>query len=247
MDCAADETCHRAFPELKNEFEAVLARFEKGPVAAELIHPDTREKQTVQMTRASFVERLRLLLYTSFSARFVPLVIHRAYQSDYQALEAVSLHMSLGEGLARGMYLTVTCSEGVPFITEQMIGEEAKGSFVGETRVRAHIAACKEWARGTISPSYVDLVKSDAPVLMISGEVDGATPPWFGDGAVKNFPNGKQVKIRYLGHQSENRCVAGLMWTFIERGSAKDLDASCTEQIRRPPFMTELPATMSLE
>jgi pimeloyl-ACP methyl ester carboxylesterase len=244
-DCAADESCRKAFPELKAEFATVLGRFENGPVAAELINPATRQKRTVRMTRESFVERLRLLLYTTGSARFVPLVIHRASQNDYQALEAVSLHMSPGLGLSRGMYLTVTCSEGVPFIAEEMIVEEAKRSFVGETRVRAHMEACKEWPRGKIPASYMDLVKSDAPVLLISGEVDGATPPWFGEAALKNFPNGRQVKIRYLGHQSENRCVAGLMWEFIERVSARDLDTSCTEQIRRPPFATELPPWMS--
>jgi pimeloyl-ACP methyl ester carboxylesterase len=246
-DCAADETCRKEFPELKKEFEAVLARFEKGALEAELIQPGTRQKETVRMSRESFVERIRLLLYTTHSARFVPLVIHRAYEGDYQTFEAVSLEMSPGRGLARGMYLTVTCSEGVPFITEEMIVEEAKRSFVGEARVREHMAACKEWPRGSIPASYVDLVKSEAPVLLISGEVDGATPPWYGEAALKSFPNGRQVKIRYLGHQSENRCVAGLMWAFIERGSARDLDTSCTQQIRRPPFATELPAAWSLQ
>src|SRR6185369_9745569 len=35
-DCAADAACHTAFPDLQKEFEAVLARFDHGPVQVEL-------------------------------------------------------------------------------------------------------------------------------------------------------------------------------------------------------------------
>lgn len=245
QDCGTDPACHNAFPRLHEEFDAVMARFNKGPVEATLVHLPDKKKQTIQILRVNFVERLRLMLYTTGSARLVPLVIHRAYENDYLPFEAAALGANVGVALARGMYFTVTCAEGVPFITEQDI-TETQDTFVGPGRVRAHIAACKEWVKGNVPPGYTDFVKSDAPVLLISGELDGASPPWFGESIVKYLPHGRQVKIRYSGHQF-GACVPGILKNFVNKGSVDGLDTSCTEKIRRPPFATELPSRLEME
>jgi len=149
--------------------------------------------------------------------------------------------------VARGMYFTVTCSEGTRFITDKELIDETRATFVGEERVRRHMEACQEWPKGEIPPNYIDLVKSDLPVLLISGEADGSSPVWFAESAVKLFPNGRQVKIRYYGHQMDGDCVQGIFQKFISSGSGKDLDTSCTESIRRPPFATQMPKQLSLE
>lgn len=246
QDCAADSACQNAFPKLRDEFDAVMSRFDKGPVEATLIHLPDKKKQTIQILRVNFVERLRLMLYTTRSASFVPLIIHRVYENDYLPFEAAALSANVGGALSRGMYFSVTCAEGVPFITEQDITTETQATFVGPGRVRAHIAACKEWVKGNVPPGYTDFVKSDAPVLLISGELDGASPPWFGESIVKYLPHGRQVKIRYSGHQFDT-CVPGILTNFVNKGSVDGLDTSCTEKIRRPQFATELPSRLELE
>jgi len=237
-DCAADKACGAAFPNLRVEFAEVMARFAKGSVTAELINLATKQKQPVSITRGNFVERLRLGLYTTATARFVPFIIHQAYQNDYLPFQALAMRSNVGALVARGMYMTVTCSESVPFITEQDIARETKGTFVGDYRVRSHIEACKEWPRGQIPPSYIEPVKSDAPVLMISGDLDASTPVWVGESALKYLPNGRQVKIRYYGHQADDRCIWKILDDFIDKANAAAIDVSCTERIRRPPFVT---------
>jgi pimeloyl-ACP methyl ester carboxylesterase len=244
-DCAADEVCHNAFPNLRKEFAAVLARFDKGPVTAELINPSTRQRQTVKIVRGNFVEQLRFMLYTTPSASFVPLLIHKAFENDYITFEALAIRFNPGRLIARGMYLTVTCSESVPFITEQEILKETKGTFVGDYRVRRHIEACKEWPRGNIPRGFIDPVKSDAPVLIISGDLDASTPHWLGGEVIKHLPNGRRVLIRYSGHQMDGQCIRDISTEFIEKGSAKGLNTTCTEEIRRPPFVTETPKQLS--
>ncbi|HZS46239.1 MAG TPA: alpha/beta hydrolase [Blastocatellia bacterium] len=247
VDCAADEPCHNAFPDLKKEFETVLARFDKGPVTAELINPKTREKESVKITRGNFVEHLRLFLYTTNFGRFLPLVIHRAYENDYLPFESISVAYNPGGIVSRGMYMTVTCSESIPFITEKDIVSQTKGTFLGDYRVRTHIEGCKEWPKADIPKSYIQPVKSDLPVLLISGEVDGSTPPWLGEEVVESLKNGRQVKIRYYGHQLDGPCLFGILNEFIEKGSAKSVDTSCTDKIKRPPFATEIPKQFSLQ
>jgi len=203
--------------------------------------PSSSESTTVQITRANFVERIRLLLYTTTYARFVPLIIHRAFANDYTPFAALAARYNPGGIVARGMYLTVTCSEGVPFITEPEV-RQTRGTFVGEARVRVHMEACKQWPRGDIPRSYLEPVASKVPVLMISGELDGSTPPGLGTEATVHMPNARQVKIRYYGHQVDSPCVWKLLADFIDAGSGAGLDTSCTEDIRRPPFATDLPS-----
>ena len=246
-DCAADDLCHNAFPDLQKEFASVLGRFDHGPVVMELIDPVTNAKQQVRVFRSSFVEHLRLAMYGTGTQRFVPLIIHRAFANDYLPFEEAALRLNPGAGAARGMYFTVTCSEGVPFITDHDVVEETRGTFVGPDRVTLHRAACQEWPKGDIPSNYTDPVKSNLPVLMISGEVDGSSPPWFAESAVKFLPNGRLLKIRYLGHQINDFCLSDIFQNFVTAGSAKDLDTSCTEKIRRPPFATEMPPWFALK
>ncbi|MGE5098903.1 MAG: alpha/beta hydrolase [Deltaproteobacteria bacterium] len=241
VDCAADDACHAAFPRLKAEFNAALARFDHGPVEMSLVDSATGRRRTVTLERESYVERLRLMLYTTNSARFVPLIVHRAFAGDFAPFAAYATRSNPGLGLARGMYFTVTCSEGVAFITESEVAQQSRGTFVGEARVRAHQRACAEWPRGDVPRGFTDYVKSSIPVLMFSGAVDGSTPPWFGAGAVRELRNGRQVIVRYAGHQTDSPCAWGLIEQFIRTASVAKLDVSCTRNIRRPPFATELP------
>lgn len=246
-DCAADELCHTSFPNLQKEFATVLARFDQGPLTMDLINPVTRKKEQVKVARSSFVEHIRLAMYATGTQRFVPLIIHRAFANDYLPFEEMAVRQNPGSSVARGMYFTVTCSEGVRFVKDQEVAQETQGTFVGPERVKRHIEACQDWPKGDIPSSYIDPIKSDAPVLMISGEVDGSSPPWYGERAVKFLPNGRQLKIRYLGHESGGPCLRDIFQKFITAGSTKGLDTSCTDGIRRPPFATEMPFQFRLD
>ena len=141
-----------------------------------------------------------------------------------------------------GMYLTVTCSEFAPTITVEEIKRETSGTFLGEYRTRNHVRACREWPRGNIPAGYYQPVKSDVPVLILSGELDPATPLSFGQAAAQYLPNSRQVLIRNEAHGYGSPCLRNLIAEFISRGSAKGLDTTCVELMRRPPFATELPA-----
>ncbi len=247
VDCAADQTCNRAFPNLRSEFQAVLSRFDNGPIEVNMLDVTTKKLRSVRLERENYVERLRLLLYTTTFARYVPLVVHEAYGGNFVPFETISVRYNPGSLLARGMYLTVTCSEGVRFISRSEIVSEAKGTFVGERRVRAHMAACNDWPKGDVPTSFIEPVKSDIPIIMFSGEVDGSSPPWFGKNAVRYMHNGIQILARYYGHQLDSPCLWEVMRTFINSASVREIDSSCSENIRRPPFATDIPPQLALQ
>jgi len=215
----------------------VLGTLDKGPVTFELINPATKTKEAVSMSRGVFVERLRLMLYDLEGASRVPLVIHQAARGDWAPFATFS-----PGGVTSGvpvMYLTVTCSETAARITEEDIVRESRDTFVGEYRTRTHLRACQEWPRGDIPSSYYEPVVSDVPVLMLSGELDAATPPDLARTAARSLPNSHQIVMRNVAHAFWYDCMQGLVADFFARGSARDLDPSCVRGLRRPPFVTE--------
>jgi pimeloyl-ACP methyl ester carboxylesterase len=103
---------------------------------------------------------------------------HRAARGDWLPF-ARATRSSLGGrslAVALGMYLTVTCSESVATISEDDIVRESRDTFVGEARTRRHVRACREWPRGAVPREFHAPVAAAAPVLMLSGERDPATP-----------------------------------------------------------------------
>jgi hypothetical protein len=134
----------------------------------------------------------------------------------------------------------MTCAESLPFIAEREIVAQTGDTFVGDRRTRAHVAACGEWVRGTVPRGFTDPVRAETPVVLFSGDVDGATPPWIAGSALRSLPKGRQIVAAHTGHQIDSPCTTNLMQAFIANPSAA-LDAACAAAVRRPPFATDMP------
>ena len=81
------------------------------------------------------------------------------------------------------------------------------------------------------------MVISGAPVLMLSGELDAATPARYATEAARTLPNARQVLIRNVAHDYGDDCLRDLVAEFFARGSARALDTGCVERLPRPPFV----------
>ncbi len=242
-DCARESSCRTAYPDLKADFVKVLAKLDQGPVTLTVRHPKTREVQSVKLTRSVFTERLRTLLYSISTARLLPLAIHRAAQEDWSAFARLVTRAWGGSqhASAMGVYFTVTCSESVPTISQNEIARETGGTFIGEHRIKTHQQACAEWPRGDIPPDYFAPVDSNIPVLMLSGELDGATPAHLGAAATKSLSHSRQVLLPGTAHDYASGCVRAILAQFIANGSTSGLNTSCIGHLRRPPFAREPP------
>jgi pimeloyl-ACP methyl ester carboxylesterase len=161
--------------------------------------------------------------------------------NNFVPFQTMAARFNIGGGLDRGMYFSVTCAEDIPFITEAEIASETKGTFLGDRRVRAHIAACQEWPKADVPATFIDPVKTGVPVILFSGDADGSTPPWIAEAAVRSLANGRQITAPHTGHQIDGPCTWDLMEAFFKTPVARQLDASCVQQAHRPAFATDLP------
>ncbi len=232
-DCAAEEACRKDFPDLRAEFNSVLAKLET-------LNPATTKPQSLTMSREIFINALRLLLYSTETARYLPLLIHTSAEGEFgpRAGTAFTLGRTLSDQIAFGMHFSVTCAEDVPFIPADELARETAGTYLGDFSVRAYQKACELWPQGKVPASFATPVKSDVPVLLFSGDVDPVSPAWIAEAAARHLSNSRHVVVREARHTASNECIDGLMAEFISKGSARELEASCVNQIHRAPFVT---------
>lgn len=240
-DCAADEKCHAAFPNLKSDLDTALQQLEKAPAKVATANPFTRQPQQVTISRPVFLEMLRTTLYQPQTSRWVPLFVHQAAAGEFSVFATVAFQTfrSIEDGILRGMHFSVVCGEDLPFVTDADIAREKAGSFYGEGRVQVYRKVCEFWPRADVPASFATPVKSDKPVLLLSGEADPVAPPWLATEAAKHLPNGRHLMIPHTGHFFSFPCVDKLVAEFVATGSAKNLDASCISANRPLPFITE--------
>jgi len=240
--CGQDPTCSAHFPHFADHFAAVVRRFDAGPVSLAVRNPVTHRMQTVQLTKEIFAETVRHELYFPSGAAYMPVTIERAYRGDYTPLAEMVSQMALffASVQANGLNLSVSCSEDIPFIPETDVAAYSAGTFEGDGRVRAQQRACKIWNPVPAPASFQEPVHSDAPIFMISGSDDPASPPQYGLQALAYLPNGRQMLVPGASHDSDlPPCVDTLVVAFVRARSTAELDLShCAAKYNRPSFVT---------
>lgn len=141
---------------------------------------------------------------------------------------------------ANGLNLSVTCAEDIPFITEQAVVRDSSGTFEGDARVRAQQRACRIWHVAPVSVDFIKPVRSNAPILMISGSDDPATPPSYGRAALAYLPHARQMLVPGASHDSDYPpCVDATIVAFIRARSPAGLKfGRCIAAYHRPSFAT---------
>ena len=246
-ECAADEACNAAFPNLQDEAKSLLAQLIKGPVEVEVQKPNSSERVKVKLSRDLAAEAIRYMLYNPVGASRVPLIIHLAAQGNFVPLTEAALRfrkLLVATGF-NGMYLSVTCAEDLPWIKPGEGERMAANTFLGDYRLRQQREACALWPRATIAKDYSDPVRSDVPVLILTGELDPVTPPSNGDAVAKALKNSLHIVVPHgahgLGGLENIDCILRLTAEFVERGSTQGIDTSCVKTIRRKGFALKLP------
>src|SRR5262249_25558880 len=171
-ECEQDVACHAAFPEIRDDWNNVLAQLEKQPARVEYSPPGKAAPTTVEIQRDIFAEKIRSWMYGRDKAARIPLIVHHAAEGDFAPFLNEAIRPSIPDFVADGMYLSVTCAEDVPFINQEEAARLNASNPFGNYRVFQQTRACEMWPRGEIPAGFLDPVSSDAPVLIFSGNMD---------------------------------------------------------------------------
>lgn len=241
-ECNRDAACRQAFPELRREWEELLARLQENPARAEYTPRDKSAPVMVQIERDIFTEKLRNAMYSPHGARKIPRIIHHAARGDFTPFLDLAIPANRAEPqfIADGMYLSVTCAEDVPFIDQEATARANAGNWFRNYRVEQQTLACSLWPRSKIPERYHEPVSSEVPTLIISGEADPVTPPELGATTARTLSNSRQIVVAHLAHMPDGltnaECLDTVMLEFLDEPDAKNLDISCVAKITPPPF-----------
>lgn len=243
-ECEQDATCHSAFPQIRDDWKNVLAQLEKEPARVECSPPGKKAAPTTaEIQRGVFGEKIRTWMYDREKAARIPLIVHHAAAGDFAPFLQQAIAPSIPDFVADGMYLSVTCAEDVPFVNQEEAQKLTAGNPFGDYRVFQQMRACGMWPRGEIPADFLEPVSSDAPVLIFSGNMDPVTPPKYGEEVASHLPNSRHVVIPEAGHGvdglTDPGCIDRIAIEFLDDGDAKNLDVSCVERMKPPPFVTK--------
>jgi pimeloyl-ACP methyl ester carboxylesterase len=243
--CLGDAACSKAFKDPTADYRELRARLTAHPVPTMVSDAATGRPINFEFTPRHLSAVLRFASYNDDQAALLPLSLHMAtHESNFTPLASQFrvFAQSLEAAFAYGMHNSVACSEDTPLIDAHKLDVAAlDATHMGAEQVRQLIEGCKEWPRGVVDADLHAPLKSDAAALLLSGADDPVTPPEYAALAQRAFADSKHVIIAGHGHgQYGAPCVDRIMATFIDAGSAKGLDASCTEKLKPMPFFITL-------
>ena len=239
--CDAEAACHRDHPTLHTDWAALLQSLPKQVSAP---HPLTGRIETFTLTREMLLAAVRGPLYGPALAAALPAAISEAAQGRYEGIVGLGAILSSRKGvkLAMGMHFSVVCAEDVPRLADSAdkLGADKPGADFGTEFAAMYRRMCSAWPRGAVPDAFYAVGPSRAPVLLLSGGVDPATPPRHGERVARALgPTAQHVIVPNAGHGVMGiGCMRDVVYRFIDAADDKDataLDASCVKAIPRPP------------
>lgn len=239
--CADTPECASHYGDIVAKAQKVSNQLLQAPQAIKISHPRTQEKVVVNLTAQDFSGVVRLALYNRDVSSLLPQVISNADAGDYELFASLSyLAKSKSDmaGISYGMHYTVACNEDYPLYKDK--NPLGSNVFLNSQMVQHYKKVCAQWPRAELPADYWEPIKSDTPVLILSGAMDPVTPPRWGDVVASNLPNSIHV-IAPGGHHiiTGEGCISQLIAAFVVKGEGKTLDTTCAKNIQ--PLAIHIP------
>ncbi len=243
-DCEKDSDCNRTFPNLKNRFLQFLEATYQSPLSITIPHPIDSTDQVFKLKGKDLIA-----VFTDASTSEVPsfpLEINKLLNGDYTSIKKhlTNLLQEPGNGDGQGMRLSVWCAEEFPFVNQAIV-ENQKNKYpelVGLSPAVFTSEVCNIWGVQKVDDLENEPVKSNVPVLLISGEYDENTPPYFGEMLSDNFSNSFHMVFKGWKHSPttnwSNPCAMQAANDFFNNPK-RSPNPDCFQKIKGPEFKTE--------
>jgi len=240
-DCAADEACTSRFPEGFEELNRLFMQLQRQPREITITDPVSGMPRQMLLSAETLGVAIRFLSYASETQALLPLLVHEAVTTgdlSRLASQAILVMSGLSEMLSKGLELSVMCSEDYPFMD---LSADYGQTLLGNLMMKIVDLQCRIWPHGDVPDGFHEPVRSDLPVLLMSGERDPVTPPLYAAQVAETFPNSLNLVARGQSHSvMKNVCLRDITTAFIEKGAVEDLDTACVAKILPAPFFTSL-------
>lgn len=232
--CADDKACHEAFPNLQEEWNALLDR-----LATPRKVVDRASGQTAVIDRTMLAEAVHAALLTKSTAAQIPVALHLAFENQWVAADRI-IGTQPSHGPTLLMAEEIFCSEGwARFSPAQVVrrGTDSYALPLEMTDAGRRAALCEHLPRGVVPADDAAAVSTDSPVLWLVGDGDPQDPPANLLEVPAQEPHSRIVVIpaqqHVVGHLG---CMPSIIAAFLDAGSADRIDVACAQTSQVEPF-----------
>ena len=233
--CTAVSACKQRFGDSMQTLYQLRDALRANPHKVSFRDPETYETVERPLSEFSLASVVRMFAYQPETAALLPLSINAAAHGDVGPLlgQAKILSGDLSGDMNNGMSMSVICSEDADLLQPR---PQDQNTILGNHLIDAIKAQCEVWPHGTRPDDFHVPLKSDKPILMLSGELDPVTPPRYGQQILPGLSDARQLIFKGQGHSLLGRgCMPQLLGKFIDKPDPRQLDASCLDKLGETP------------
>ena len=247
--CAANPACNSAYPDLENAFYQTVAKLNAQPI----LYNPTPGADAVALDGNQLAEIFFRALYLTNNLPYLPKVIYGVSQGNYGLLDQLKtgelqyksrLRRQTAPQGAEGLYNSVTCSEEIPYTSEDkaLANAEAARPELRDrlvATVRSVFDTCSVWSVSPALPIEAQAVSSDLPTLILAGKYDPATPPAWGRSASKTLSHSFFFEFPNAAHGvlDSSDFAKQMILAFLDNPTLPP-DSGCINSLRDPQFVT---------
>lgn len=244
--CAADAVCAEKYPDLKNKFFQYLRDKTENPLLVEVTNPNTGKPTTFSLQGNDLITVFTIS--NSNNVGSVPYEIQKLLKNDLSSVKAQLTNLlqkpTQFTGTGIGMRLSVWCAEEYPFVSQAIVTAEKTNypEVKGLSPAVFESNTCDLWNVKPVKAIENKAIKSEVPILFLSGEYDNETPVKWAAQMQKNAPNSFHIIFKGWKHTVttnwSNPCGMAVANAFFNNPHQKP-SLSCFEEIQSIKFKIE--------
>lgn len=219
-----DEQWRQLVPDFPGLVRQVLERLEREPVEVEVRRPGTGERIRGRVGRFAleYVTAKSLSGPEEF-ASLLPLYLSLS-RGDTRVLSRV-MQSFVDRPPPNPLSYVMDGASGASAQRQARIGREAARSVLGNAVNFPFPEAAGAWGYPDLGPAFRAPARGRLPVLFVTGELDGNTPPEQAEEVRRGFPDGSHLVVSNAGHAAvlDSPAVGAALVEFL-RG--KDVSAA---------------------
>ena len=194
----ADPQIGKDIPDFLGLMKSVFDRLDAQPETVEITDPRTKQKVKVIVNKFVMQYIVANNIGTTDTERF-PALFYRASKGDFTNPAQVWLNQTRGV-FGSAMAFMMDCASGQTAARRERIAREAKGTLLEDLFNFPFPDICEEWKAPDLGDAFRSPLRSDVPVLFISGTLDARTPVSNAEEYRTGFPNSTHMIIEGAVH-----------------------------------------------
>jgi len=245
--CAADLKCRLSYPNLEEDLRVLVKQLQVKPIYTSIFGYD-EDDYSHSVDGVEFMSTILWAMRDPDLQGVIPQAIERAKSGETNMLGFIlSFPVNAVNDINLGSYLSINCREQVYASTPKEVGEDLASypdtEAVGLSWVYGDpnfiFDLCDAWQVEGIRPNENDAVSGDIPTLVMAGEYDSTTPPFWAEQVSARLTRSTYVEFPGQGHgvafSLNSICPQKILVGFFADPEMV-LDTSCVADMPSPEF-----------